>query len=521
MIIIIIRKTGVSVRDMVSGPTLADRVLLNREGLYNDWTIAMRHLLHATVLMLFGGIALGAPPPLSVPVSSEQAVNGQPADLFAFLSNLKRSNFLLGDLFGVRPWLSKFGISLFVQETSEELGNVGGGTKTGAAYDGLTQVIMQMDTQRAFGHHGGLFNMSALQIHGDNLSADHLLTLQTASGIEADRATRLWELWYDQKLLEEDRLDVRVGQQSLDQEFIVSNNAAYFINTMFGWPTLPSYDLPGGGPAYPLSALGIRLRLRPINAVNVLVGVFNGSPVKNNIGDPQQQNDTGTSFPLGGGTLTFVEFQYAYPSVGSMVYPGESVPLARIYKIGAWYDSERFSDLRFDTNGLSLARPASNGVPASHHGNFSPYAVADQMLWRNASDPNNTLNIFARAMGTPLDDRNLIRSSVNAGLVYHEPFRNRPDDTLGIGMGYTHVSNHAAGYDNDVAMDASPGSYNPIRSSETYVEATYQYQVRPWWQLQPDLQYVFNPGGGIVNPNAPARRIQNELVLGLRTNILF
>ena len=81
---------------------------------------------------------------------------------------------------------------------------------------------------RAFGWYGGTFNVSALQIHGRNLSADNLLTLQTASGIEADRATRLWELWYQQKFLEEDRLDIKIGQQSLDQEFMVSQNALLF-----------------------------------------------------------------------------------------------------------------------------------------------------------------------------------------------------------------------------------------------------------------------------------------------------
>ena len=59
----------------------------------------------------------------------------------------------------------------------------------------------------------------------------------------------------------DDKFDVKIGQQSLDQEFMVSQNASYFINTMFGWPMLPSADLPGGGPAYPLSALGVRGRL--------------------------------------------------------------------------------------------------------------------------------------------------------------------------------------------------------------------------------------------------------------------
>ena len=131
-----------------------------------------------------------------------------------------------------------------------------------------------------------------------NLSADNLGTLQTASGIEADRATRLWELWYQQKFLEEDRLDVKVGQQSLDQEFMVSQNALLFVNTMFGWPMLPSADLPGGGPAYPLSALGVRARARPIDSLTLLVGVFNGSPVANNTGDPQQRNPRAPAFRL-------------------------------------------------------------------------------------------------------------------------------------------------------------------------------------------------------------------------------
>ena len=200
-------------------------------------------------------------------------------------------------MWGLRPWLSKYGLSLSILETSEVLGNVSGGVNQGFDYDGLTQMILQLDTQRAFHLYGGTFNVSGLQIHGRNLSADNLYTLQTASGIEADRATRLWELWYQQKFLEEDRLDVKIGQQSLDQEFMVSQNALLFVNTMFGWPMLPSADMPGGGPAYPLSALGIRVRIRPIDSLTFLAGVFNGSPVSNNNGDPQKQNPSGTSFP--------------------------------------------------------------------------------------------------------------------------------------------------------------------------------------------------------------------------------
>jgi porin len=67
-----------------------------------------------------------------------------------------------------------------------------------------------------------------------------------------------------------------------------------------------------------------------------------------------------------------------------------------------------------------------------------------------------------------------------------------------------------------------PSVYTPIRGAETFVEATYQFQVLPSWQIQPDIQYFINPGLGIANPEEePTQRIKNELVLGLRTNVNF
>jgi len=463
--------------------------------------------------------ALAAPPPISGTAGGSQTnPDGTPANT-GILGNLERTNFFLGDLFGLRTQLSKYGISLAIQETSEVLGNATGGSHRGADYDGLTQMILQLDTQRGFGWYGGLFNISALQIHGRNLSADNLQSLQTSSGIEADRSTRLWEAWYDQKLLAEDRLDIKIGQQSVDQEFIFSPNGAYFVNTMFGWPLVPSVDLPAGGPAYPLSDLGVRLRYRPINPLTILAGVFNGSPEPVNLGDP-----SGTSFPLDGGVLGFLEVQYTYPALGAMEYPGEGAPLGHTYRLGVWYDTESFSDQRIGTDGISLASLASNGLPLQHRGDYSIYAVADQMVWRKASDPNRSVSIFGRAMGTPEGDRNLVDFSFNGGIVLHEPVTNRSDDTLALGMGYGHLSSQVTAYDRDVAYlthQANPNALTAVRTSEAFVELTYQYQLHPWWQLQPDIQYVINPGGGIVNPDDPGRRVGNEFVLGLRTNILF
>jgi porin len=477
--------------------------------------------LAVAALGSIGAPAIAAPPQLQVPTDEQlQTSEGQFATggAFGFLNNLERSNLLLGDMWGVRPWLSQYGMSFALQETSEVLGNLTGGSRQGAEYDGLTQMALQLDTKRAFGWYGGLFNVSALQYHGRSLSADNLDTLQTASGIEADRATRLWELWYDQKMLPEDRLSVRIGQQSLDQEFMVSQNALLFVNTMFGWPMVPSADLPGGGPAYPLSAPGVRFKWRPVGPVTLLAGVFNGAPASNTNGDAQMINPSGTQFPLNGGALAIAELQYSYPALGSMIYANESAPLSRTYKLGIWYDTESFADLRYDNTGLSLANPASTGIAQSHRGNYSIYAVADQMVWQDPEEADRTINLFFRGMGTPQVNRNLVDFSLNAGLTFKEPFLHRDDDTFGIGLGWAKISPRQAGFDADTQLYS--GNYTPRQMSETFIEATYQYAVTPWLQVQPDIQYVFNPGGGVAN-NGATTKIADELVIGVRTNILF
>jgi porin len=39
--------------------------------------------------------------------------------------------------------------------------------------------------------------------------------------------------------------------------------------------------------------------------------------------------------------------------------------------------------------------------------------------------------------------------------------------------------------------------------------------------LQPDIQYVIRPAGGIINPQAPDKRIADEAVFGVRSTIVF
>lgn len=197
-------------------------------------------------------------------------------------------------------------------------------------------------------------------------------------------------------------------------------------------------------------------------------------------------------------------------------YNPESSDKNATYRFGGWWNSERFRDLQLDSHGLSLASPASNGRPRQHNNDFSIYGSIDHPFLFNEAE-HTSFAAFARGMGAP-GDRNLVDLYVEAGLIC-KGLLGRADDQLGAAIGYARIGSAARALDADVAR--LTGQFHPIRSGETVLELTYRFQLTGWWQLQPDFQYIFNPGGGIVNPHAPSRRVADAAVVGLRTAILF
>jgi porin len=424
---------------------------------------------------------------------------------------------LLGDIGGLRPSLAKYGLTLQLYEEAETFGNLTGGIRQGFEVNGVTTVQAQLDAKPLFGLAGGILSVSGFHIWGGDLSASNLLNLQTVSGLETYASIRLWELWYQQNLGE--RFDVKIGEQSLDNEFMMSQNAGYFLNSVMGWPMLPSANLPGGGPAYPLAGLGVRARAHPSDAVTIMAGVFNGSPIPLNAPNTPLSNPNGVSFPLNTGVLAIAELQYTFPAAAPSGKPATDGPLPGTYKIGGWYDSEDFNAQQVDNGGVPLASPESDATPARKQGNYSIYAVGDQMIWRSG-DPAQNVSAFLRGEFTTLQDRNLISFSVNGGLTLHDPLPGRGNDVFGLGFGLARVTSGAANYDRDLRI-FEPTATTPVRTTETFLEATYQVQVLPSWQIQPDLQYVVNPGAGLANPDQPTQKLKNELVIGLRTTLTF
>ena len=146
-------------------------------------------------------------------------------------------------------------------------------------------------------------------------------------------------------------MNVRIGQFAADEEFLTSDVAGVFLNSTFGWPGINAVDLPAGGPAYPFSTPGIRVRYTPADAFSLQAAAFNGNPLG------QHGDQGGIEFPLDG-VFAIVEASYS-------TRPGKGEPgLGGTFKIGAWYNSLHFDDLHIDNIGLSLADPAGSGIPA-------------------------------------------------------------------------------------------------------------------------------------------------------------
>jgi porin len=418
---------------------------------------------------------------------------------------------LSGDWGGARGRLEDAGFTFGAVTTDEVLGNPDGSMRQGVVFDGNIQLNLTVDLDKALGWTGASFRASAYEIYGRGLSADNIGNLLTVNTTEATASTRLYDLYLEQSLYG-GQASVRVGQFGADEEFTLSQYGALFLNSTFGWPGLPATDLPSGGPAYPLATPGVRVKAQFGDQWTVLAAVFNGNPAGPGAGNPQVRDASGTLFRVSDGVLAIAEAQYAINQ------GADATGLPGTYRVGGWYNSEEFADQHVDSQGLSLANPASNGEPRQHSGDFSVYAVADQMVWRKSGTKDGGVGVFARIMGAP-SDRDLVNLYADAGVNWKGAIEGRADDSVGFGVAYARIGDAARALDADTAFYTATAY--PIRSNETVLELTYQCQIAPWWQVQPDVQYIFNPGGGVLNPRQPGQRIGDAVVIGVQTVITF
>jgi porin len=403
------------------------------------------------------------------------------------------------DIGHLRASLADAGFEVGGLYVSETFGNTGG-IDQGETYDGVLWTYLLGDLHKAGLWKGLCFYADSYQIHGRSITVDNTGSLATISNYEALPSTRLSELWLEQHLFN-DHVTIRIGQLTADTEFLLSSDARNFLDATWSWAILPASDLPGGGPAYPLSTPGVRVALKPNDSWSLMLGVYNGDPAGSHCtGNPQVCDDNGLDFRLDSPPFLIAEGSYKYNQDGQL--PGT-------IKIGGWNQFGTFH--KQPGSEPPIIAKTFNSKPIES--DWAIYGIVDQLVWRvpNSKEPNG-VGVFARVIGAPTEE-NLVDFYADGGITFSGMIPHRSDDVLGIGVTYTGISSQAHDSNIDSGLLVA-------RTQEVLAELCYTAQLKRGWTLQPDFQYIWQPGGGVPKPSGKGT-VENAAVWGVRTTINF
>ncbi|MEO7933656.1 MAG: carbohydrate porin [Chthoniobacterales bacterium] len=394
------------------------------------------------------------------------------------------STALSGEWGGIRSPGS--GITIELGYTQEYLGVVSGGIRRTGEYDALASLDLEFDLEKLAGWTGASLHATGFSIVGSSLSAEAIGDDSNVSNINARNSVRLFELFLEQNLFA-GRASIRAGQLAVDSEFFGSEigdipGGGLFINSDFGVPPIASFNAPL--PIYYIAAPGLRFRVKPTESTSIQIGVYDGNPAPDALGEPgpgfiagRQLNDHGTDFHLAA-------------SEGAL-FIGEASVVGKngSYKLGGYLHSAEFT--RWSDDG------AISGL-------WAVYAIGAQQIWSENATDTQGLYVFARAGFAP-PDRARIDWSSDVGVNYVGLVPGRAADICGLGFSHKH-------YSRDLSDALERTGENGVES-ESILELTYQVKLAPCLTVQPDFQYVFQPGGHAGASNAA--------VLGLRVSTLF
>jgi porin len=408
----------------------------------------------------------------------------------------------------------RLGIKFAATYIGEVLGNATGGLEQGATFEGRLNLAVDVDFDKLAGWKGLTAHANIFVIHGDGLSRTNLNNFFVVSGIEALPTVRLYEAYFEQKFFH-DKWSIRAGQLAADSEFLASKYTDVFTNASLGWPAITSVDLPAGGPSPPLAAVGARLYGKLSDNITFLTAIFDGDSAGPGIGDPQQRNRYGLNFRVNDPPLVLGEMQFSWKNIA----PNDD--RAGALKIGGWHHFGSFSDQRFTEDGRSIADPAGSGLGRMLRADDGIYSVIEQKVYAVPKSKDRGVGVFMRTSASP-SDRNLIDLYTDAGIDFIGFFDQRQNDKFGVAVGYAHVSKHAQALDRDYAFFMAQPDW-PIRSSEALFTASYLYEIKAGWNLLPNYQYIFRPGGGATDPAGPnpGIRLKDASVFGVRSVMKF
>jgi porin len=352
-----------------------------------------------------------------------------------------------------KPWLTLVNVA-------DALSNVQGGIRPGTRY--LDK--LDLSTPRIGDALGWTRTEVFLDVQGTTASNFNALTgsTQGISNIDAPAGVRVLDAWIAQNLGATGR--IKAGIVDFNSEFDLQPTGTLFLNPSHGIGPDISRTGFNGPSIFPSTGLGLVGQWNPGQAWELKSGIFQGQP-----GNPNHPGRSELNLSGHGGALFAFEARNHVTS--DFIVGG-----------GTWIYTAAFNCL---------------DKTCHSYGNSGFYGIADGLLWGSAQ---RGLSGWLRT-GTANSTINPLAFYLGGGLVFHGPW-NRDSDKIGVAVGHVRFG--------ALAKDMAQASGTPL-TGETALELTYSLAVRDNLSLQPDLQYVFSPGGVSSIPNA--------MVAGLRITL--
>lgn len=350
---------------------------------------------------------------------------------------------------------SKRGFTFGVSYTGDMFANLDGGKETGARAFGLLELTAESG-DNLFGISGANAFANVQYVHGKSLSDDLVGDAQVISNIEAPDAVRLFEAWMSIPIAEDGY--VKAGLIDLNSEFDVQDVGALFLNSSHGiGPDISQTGL-NGPSIFPNTSTAVMASFGQ-DGWTIRLGAFNAVS-----GDPDNPGQTVIRLPGDTGLLLVGEAELRLSENAEVQF-------------GAWSYTSKFDAI---------------DDPEEEKGSSGAYALVQGQL---ASVQGQPLDAWLR-MGVASTAANPIGTYVGGGFAVGPEERR-----FGLAVSHARLGDTAR-------RVAGPGG---SERAETNIELTYAHVINDRLTIQPDVQYVINPG---FDPE-----LRNALVAGVRLQV--
>jgi porin len=423
--------------------------------------------------------------------------------------NWFQSDYATMNWFGLRDRLSTNGLDISFNYTSDLAGNVAGGQSRGFTYCDNFTLDLEFHSEQLLGYKGGTLSVIMLNRDGNNLSAKNIGNQFTVQQVYGGSTAVFYGLAYDQRF-GDDKFSFKFGRMAAGDDFASSPLYwLYMNNGIDGNPQ--SLPVNGKFTTYPWSVWGARLRAKTSSETEAMLGVYQVTPqtslpymhgfnwnIDPNDGvmligqfgwAPEFFKPVASSVPApsdDGKSVAAADGKSAAPAADALPMHG----LPGHYWMGGYYSTWTYPQF---------------GTSQGQTGAYGLYWHFDQMLYRMSPTKDTGLTAWSAFVLCPQQNTAKVPFQYNGGLVYTGMIPCRPRDVSIFGVVYGNFSSNYA-----QANQVSLGGY---ATYELVYEFGYRVNLTKFAYVQPDVQWVINPGGTGSTPNA--------LVLGAQIGVTF